>query len=90
MAVPVWKLAGDHRPARFGWHMYSRFTSPVLYIAVAGDGGADTVRTADHVVRLRSEIEFTHLLPQHLCAVLPGTQAVIVKAGRTTEHRPCR
>lgn len=90
VTVPIWKLGSDARPARYGWHMFSTFTVPVFYMAIASDGTVDTVYAQQHVARARPEIDFPRLLPQHLCAVLPGTETVIVRAGSITERRPCR
>jgi hypothetical protein len=69
LTIPLFQLT-QPRPARFGWQMYS--TVPVgslggVFVVDWGAGGVDTVKVADHVARVRPEMDYRRLLPPYLC-----------------------
>lgn len=91
IAVPASKLASEP-PARFGWQMFTASPPRPGYTVRHADGVTDTVRLEDHVAKARAEIDFSAVLPAHLCRTLDGVVAVVVhRSGsdeRNIEH-PC-
>jgi hypothetical protein len=78
LGVPLIQLAA-HRPARFGWQMFSGLGHPARFSVVLEDGRVDSISVADHVRWLRPEMNLPITLPPHLCSRVEGAAAVRVE-----------
>jgi hypothetical protein len=89
--VPALRLSGpDDHP--FAWQMYSTLGSE-QFEAHFADGSLEEIDPADHVVRVRTEINLGDELPPFLCDRMPGLESVKVtspSAGTEEFHRCSR
>lgn len=82
VCIPLLRL-GSERSTRFGWQMFATLSEPVQFTVRYRSGLVDTIDVADHVVKGRSEIDLSAVLPPHLCRRLEGADAVMVRRGWT-------
>lgn len=88
LGVPALKLA-EPRPARFGWQMYAGTRAIPGFSVVLPEGG-EKIRTADHVIELRREIDNQRLIPPHLCRTVDSASAVLLhRSGQQPETYSC-
>ena len=80
IAVPLIALKKD-RMTPFGWQMFTAKYPPPSIYSVLENGRIRMLGTpaATGKVIVRPEVDFDLHLPQHLCRVIAGIDAVIVK-----------
>jgi hypothetical protein len=74
--IPLWLLPNSHNTP-FGWQMYSSVASARFEVEHA-DGSRRLADPADHVLRHRSDIDYTQSLPPLLCRNYPEAVRVVV------------
>lgn len=86
IVVPLVGLTAA-RPARFGWQMYSWPVEMGRYVVVDAQGEKSSVDPEPYLPRLRAEISYAKWLPTHLCQVIDGATAVMVRTDLTDGRR---
>jgi hypothetical protein len=79
------------RPARFTWQMYAALAERHVFVLVWDDGREEEKTTGQLLHRVRADIEYSTTLPEHLCRVRDGLEAVEVttRAGDVVRIVPC-
>ncbi len=88
IGIPV-ALLWHPRPARFGWQMYSGEVAFPSYQFVYADGRREEVDLSLYLAYMRAELDYTRLLPAHLCRQQPAAAAIAATAAAATELVPC-
>ena len=78
LVVPAIML-GEPRPARVGWQMFTQGRKKGDFAVIRSDGSRMRIRIADYAAEDIPEVPYYALLPAHLCRVIPGAHAVVVK-----------
>ena len=89
LTVPVVALIG-HRPAQFGWQMYSGSPREAVYTVALADGSQQPADPRAYAAAYRPDVGFERHLPPHLCAVVPGAVAVSVSLPGDADARTHR
>ena len=91
VAVPIWVLAEEQRPARFGWQMYAGVVSPLEITLVTRDGTHRTVARSEVLGRIRPELSYERRLAHHVCRRYPAAVAVTIRRAtpRLRSETPC-
>ena len=88
--VPVAKLMSS-RPARFGWHMWTVIPPRREIELVMRDGSTKTADLRPYIAQGRGELDLDHVLPPHLCRMMPDVAAVRYRSKRavSTQTHTC-
>ena len=73
--VPVVKLMSP-RPARFGWHMWTVKPPRRQVVLLMRDGTSRPADLRPYLAQGRGELDLDHVLPPHLCRMIPDVAAV--------------
>ena len=90
ITVPVVKLMSP-RPARFGWHMWTTTPPRRDVVLLMRDGSSRHADLRPYVAQARGELDLDHVLPSHLCRMMPDVAAVRYRSDRTanTQTHTC-
>lgn len=77
LVIPVYALVHtEHRPGRFGWHMYAALKQMPELEVVSATGTRRLRLPAILEVGWRPEIDYERRLPEYLCRRFPDAEAV--------------
>jgi hypothetical protein len=87
--IPLWLLPNAHNTP-FGWQMYSSVASAQFHVEFA-DGSRRLADPADHVLRHRSDIDYSDALPALLCDKFPRATRVVITdvLNKSSKTVPC-
>ena len=86
LSIPLFALA--NAPSQFGFQMYSGAGWTEVTVDHE-DGSTRRPSVSDYVALNRIDVDWTQLLPEHICRVEPTAVAVTVERWRSSRRLQC-
>lgn len=87
VALPAKQLVAED--PRFGWRMFSFVQAFPTFSLVDEAGTEEVIDGRRYVARLRGDVAFAEVLPQHLCAVHPEAALIVVELDGERDEVVC-
>ncbi len=78
IGLPIAMLFAEYRPAPFGWQMYSATRNESEFRIEWRNDSVSTLDFAAIVPRPRAELDYSVLVPRHVCGHFQGVRSVVV------------